>query len=220
MHHDHDTPASAPAPRIGRAPATTSRELSHIALALFLEQGFDATTIDDIARAAGIGRRTFFRYFASKNELPWGDFDELLTEFRHRLATTDRNVPMMRAIRQAVVAFNAFPPAETAAHRGRMWLLLNVPSLTAYSTIKYTAWREVIAEFVAERRGEAPNDLAPQAIAWVCLGLSLSAYEHWVADPASHLPELLEAAYASADSVFGLGEVPDPDAGVSPAASR
>ena len=65
-------------PRIGRAPATTHGELSHLALALFLERGFEQTTVDDIVEAAGIGRRTFFRYFRSKNDLPWGDFDQLL----------------------------------------------------------------------------------------------------------------------------------------------
>ena len=43
----------------GRAPATTHGELSHIALTLFLDRGFDETTIDDIVRTAGIGRRTF-----------------------------------------------------------------------------------------------------------------------------------------------------------------
>ena len=45
--------------RPGRAPATTHGELSHIALTLFLDRGFDETTIDDIVRTAGIGRRTF-----------------------------------------------------------------------------------------------------------------------------------------------------------------
>ena len=56
--------------RVGRAPATTHGELSHVALALFLERGFDHTTVDDIAAAAGISRRTLFRYFPSKNDLP------------------------------------------------------------------------------------------------------------------------------------------------------
>ncbi|UUT36556.1 TetR family transcriptional regulator [Microbacterium elymi] len=45
--------------------------MSHIALELFLANGFDETTVDEIARAARIGRRTFFRYYASKNDLAW-----------------------------------------------------------------------------------------------------------------------------------------------------
>ncbi len=71
---------------MGRAPATTHGELSHVALRLFLERGFEETTVDDIVQVAGIGRRTFFRYFRSKNDLPWGDFDTLLERMRANLA--------------------------------------------------------------------------------------------------------------------------------------
>ena len=198
---------SAAAPgsaRLGRAPATTHGELSHVALNLFIERGFDETTIDDIVRAAGIGRRTFFRYFATKNELPWGNFGELLETMRARLAEADPDLPLMEALRHAVVEFNTFPDSEMPYHRGRMWLLLNVPSLTAYSTLKYAAWREVIAEYVARRRDERPDDLAPQTIAWACLGLCIGSYERWLADDGSDLLELLDTAFATAESVFGI----------------
>ena len=49
---------------------TTRAELEQVAFELFDRQGFEGTTVGDIARAAGIGRRTFFRYFASKNDVP------------------------------------------------------------------------------------------------------------------------------------------------------
>lgn len=198
-----NAPASGPA-RLGRAPATTHGELSHVALNLFIERGFDETTIDDIVRAAGIGRRTFFRYFATKNELPWGNFGDLLETMRARLAEADPGLPLMEALRHAVVEFNTFPEAEMPYHRGRMWLLLNVPSLTAYSMLKYADWRAVIAEFVAVRRGERPDDLTPQTIAWACLGLCLGSYERWLADEDADLLELLDTAFATAESVFGI----------------
>ncbi|MFT4232338.1 MAG: mycofactocin system transcriptional regulator [Leucobacter sp.] len=199
--------ASAPAPsRPGRSPATTHGELSHVALNLFLEQGFDETTVDQIVRAAGIGRRTFFRYFASKNELPWGDFGSLLDAMRVRLAELDDDLPLMEALRVAVIDFNTFPEAELPYHRGRMWLLLNVPSLTAYSTLKYAEWRAVIAEYVARRRGENPADLAPQTIAWACLGLCIGAYERWLSHEEANLLELLDTAFLTAESVFGIAE--------------
>ncbi len=195
------TPAHR-AVRPGRAPATTHAEISHAALALFIERGFDATTIDDIARAAGIGRRTFFRYFASKNELPWGDFDELLDTMRAELAAMDATVPLLSALRDASLSFNTFPESARSDHRRRMWLILNVPSLTAYSTLKYAAWRAIVAEYVAQRRGEEVSDLAPQAISWACLGLCLSAYERWLADEDADLLALIEAAFLTAESVF------------------
>ncbi|WP_019815326.1 TetR family transcriptional regulator, partial [Saccharomonospora saliphila] len=61
----------APPARAGRRRATSREELERVAFALFADHGFDATTVDDIARAAGIGRRTFFRYFESKNDVVW-----------------------------------------------------------------------------------------------------------------------------------------------------
>jgi len=197
-----DTTAFA---RPGRAPVTTRGELSHIALALFLERGFDETTINEIAEEAGIGRRTFFRYFSSKNELPWGDFDALLDHMRAWFAGVDPAMPLADALKAAIISFNTFPEAERLDHRKRMWLLLNVPSLTAYSTLKYASWRGVIAEFVAERRGERPEDLAPQTIAWACLGVCLAAYERWLADEESDLLELLDSAFVTATSLFGEG---------------
>lgn len=206
---------SAAPQRIGRAPATTHGELSHVALTLFLEQGFDRTTADQIASAAGISRRTLFRYFRSKNDLAWGDFDGLLESMREHLAATDPDTPLMQALREAIVEFNSYPEHELPYHRSRMDLLLNVPSLTAHSTLRYAGWRRVIAEYVADRREESPDDLTPQTIAWACLGLSLSAYEQWLAHEDLDLVELIERAFDTADAAFGA-----PEAGAGRAAAR
>lgn len=196
-----DAPAARP--RIGRSPATTRGELSHIALGLFLERGFDETTVDDIVKAAGIGRRTFFRYFTSKNDLPWGEFDDLLDGMRAHLASVPRDVPLMEALRQAVVEFNRFPADEIPFHRQRMWLLLNVPDLMAHSTLRYSGWRQVVAEFVADRRDEPANSLAAQAIAWVCLSLCLAAYEQWLEREDADLLDLLGEAFDRIAEAFG-----------------
>ncbi len=204
---------NGPAQRIGRAPATTHGELSHIAITLFLERGFDRTTVDDIVAAAGIGRRTFFRYFPSKNDLPWGDFESLLAQMRAHFATADPHRPLIEVLRQAIIEFNRFPEEELPHHRNRMRLLLNVPSLTAYSTLRYADWRRVIAEFVAERRGELSEDLAPQTIAWACLGLCLGAYEQWLVHDDADLLALIDDAFGTAEAVFTVADDP---AGVRP----
>lgn len=198
-----DLPALA---RSGRAPATTHGELSHIALTLFFERGFDRTTIDDIVLAAGIGRRTFFRYFPSKNDLPWGNFEALLARMRARLEEIDPSEPLIEALRKSVVEFNHFPSDELPYHRNRMWLLLNVPSLMAHSTLRYAAWRGVIAEYVAKRRGERPDDLTPQTIAWACLGICLGAYEQWLAREEADLVELLDTSFGTAEAIFGVAD--------------
>ncbi|HEY7593811.1 MAG TPA: mycofactocin system transcriptional regulator [Actinophytocola sp.] len=194
--------AAPGAPRPGRRPATTRDELTHLALELFAAKGFDATTVDDIAAAAGIGRRTFFRYFASKNDLPWGDFDERLEDMRKHFARIPDGTPLMEAVRIATIEFNRMPPAEVRYHRERMALLLRVPTLLAHSTLRFAAWRQVVAEFAGHRLGLPEGDLQPQAIAWAALGIALSAYEQWLDHEDSDLSELLDRSLCMLNSGF------------------
>jgi mycofactocin system transcriptional regulator len=191
-----------PRARSGRQLSTSPAELSHIAIMLFVERGFDDTTIDDVAAAAGIGRRTFFRYFASKNDLPWGAFDELLERMRAYLEELPAEVPLIDALKTAVIEFNRFPPEEVPFHRQRMRLILTVPTLVAHSTLRYAAWRQVISDFVAQRLGIGADRLEPQAMAWALLGVSISAYEQWLQHDDADLSELLESAYAMLTTSF------------------
>ncbi|WES64502.1 mycofactocin system transcriptional regulator [Microbacter sp. GSS18] len=180
----------------GRARATTHGHLSHVALELFVSRGFDDTTMDDVAAAAGVSRRTLFRYYPSKNDLPWGDFDGMLAAMRAHLGGMPADLPMADALREAVLTFNTFPPAERSLHRERMRLLLTVPALLAHSTLRYAEWRQVVAEFAAARMGRSPDDLEPQAAAWACLGVCIAAYEQWLAHDDADLLRLLDAAFS------------------------
>lgn len=190
-----ETTSTTTTPRIGRSPATTHGELSAIALRLFLERGYDETTVDDIAAAAGIGRRTLFRYFPSKNDLPWGDFDALLAMMREHLDDLRPDLPVMEALRLAIREFNRFPGDQLALHRERMRLLLEVPALVAHSALRYQDWRTTVAEYVARRSGAQVDDLEPQAVAWACLGLCLAAYQEWLHDADADLLALLDRAF-------------------------
>ena len=197
------SPAVGGAGHPGRRRATSRADLEQVAFALFTSRGFDATTVDEIAAAAGIGRRTFFRYFPSKNDIPWGAFEDELDRMRVRLKACPPEVPLMDAIRVALIDFNRVAPAQVPLHRRRMELILRVPTLFAHSTLRFTAWREVVAEFVAERTGCRPDDLAPQTIAHAVLGVAIAAYEHWLDDPASDLGTLLDVAMRQLGAAFG-----------------
>jgi mycofactocin system transcriptional regulator len=180
--------------RAGRRRSTSRAELEHVAFELFDDMGFERTTVDDIARAAGIGRRTFFRYFPSKNDVVWGDFDGELQRLRKELTAYPRDRPLMDSLREALVEFNRVDPAEIPWHRRRMRLILRVPALQAHSTLRFADWRQTIAEFIGERLGVPSDSLAPQAIAYACLGVSLAAYEQWLRDDDADLVALLDAA--------------------------
>jgi len=189
----------------GRRRITSREELEQTAFALFAAQGFEATTVDEIAAAAGIGRRTFFRYFPSKNDIPWGAFEDELDRMRVRLKACPPQVPLMDAIRLALIDFNRVEPAQVPLHRRRMELILRVPALLAHSTLRFTAWRDVVAEFVADRTGRHPEELAPQAIAHAVLGVSVAAYEHWLDHPAADLGALLDDAMRQLGGAFLVG---------------
>lgn len=184
-------PSDAPT---SRNRVTSHAELAHVALRLFLDRGFDATTIDDIAHAAGIGRRTMFRYYPSKNDLAWGDFEPLLAQMRARLDAAPDDVGTMQAIRDAVIEFNRYPDAELPYLRARMRLLLETPALVGHSTLRYESWRRIIAEFVARRTGADPADLQPDAVSWAFLAAVLSAYTHWLAHEEDDLLDTIRAA--------------------------
>jgi mycofactocin system transcriptional regulator len=187
----------------GRRRVTSRTELEQVAFTLFAARGFDATTVDEIAAAAGIGRRTFFRYFPSKNDIPWGAFEDELDRMRVRLKACPPEVPLADAIRDALIDFNRVTPEQVPLHRRRMELILRVPTLLAHSTLRFTAWREVVAGFVAERTGARQDDLAPQAVAHAVLGVAVAAYEHWLDDPGSDLPALLDDAMRQLGTAFG-----------------
>lgn len=187
----------------GRPAVTTRGELERISLAIFSEQGFDVTSVDEIAAAAGIGRRTFFRYFKSKNDAVWGEFDTQLDAFAAWFARCPPDLPVARAVRSAVVDFNSFDAEATESLRNRMRLILSSPSLQAYSTLRYAAWRQVVARFVADRLGGHPDDLIPRTMGHLALGAALAAYEQWLADDDADLIDLLHRSLALLDSPVG-----------------
>lgn len=194
--------------RMGRPPATSHDELERIGLELFTTRGFEETTIDEIAGTAGISRRTFFRYYTSKNDLVWGDFDAELGRLRDRLASTPTDVPMMAALREAVVAFNRVDIDHEALHRRRMALILGVPTLMAHSTLRFAGWREVIAEFVGVRVGRPSHELLPQVVAHAALGCAIAAYADWLQHEGSDLEHLLDVAIAELATGFTGHELP------------
>jgi len=171
---------------------TDHAAIEHAAFLLFDRQGFDETTMDQIAHAVGVGRRTLFRYFPSKNDIPWGRFDESLQFFRRQFEAVPSDTPIADAVHRCVVAFNSFDDAVLDQHRFRMRLILSTPALQAHSAIKYEAWRRVIAEYVSHRLSLPLDGQLPRLIGHVSLAVSVAAYEQWLDEPNSSLTELLD----------------------------
>ncbi len=189
----------------GRPPSTTPEQIGHVALELFATRGFEETTVDDIARALGVGRRTIFRYFQSKNDMVWGNFDSVLDRLRSDLDAIDPAVPLMEAIGRAAVSSNRYAPEQLPELRQRLTLITEVAALQAHSMLRYASWRAVIADYVARRTGRPVDDLIPQTIAYAALGVSTAAFSSWVHHPEQDIEENLTIGYAQLASGWTLG---------------
>jgi len=179
----------------GRRPSTTREAIARRALDLFERNGFDATTVDEIAAAVGISRRTFFRYYRSKRDVVWGEFDAELVRLRAQLMGAPPEEPMMDVVRRAVVATNRFGAGELDELRIRMSLISTVPALVAHSAVRYTEWCEVVADFVAGRVGGSPDALGPQTVARAALGTAMAAFACWAQHDTDDLPGEVDAAF-------------------------
>jgi len=180
----------------GRPEATSHAAIEQAAFRLFAQRGFAATTLDAIADAVGVGRRTLFRYYASKNDIPWGQFDRTLEGFREIFASIPDDVGLYEAIGRAITEFNSFPPDASPPHEERMRLILRTPALQAHSVLRYAEWRQVIADHAALRLGVPADSLEPRLLGHVGLALALAAYESWLDDPATPISELLAQGLA------------------------
>jgi TetR/AcrR family transcriptional regulator, regulator of mycofactocin system len=188
---------TAHSPRRGRPPATSSRELRQIALRLFVENGFENTTIEQITAEAGVSERTFFRYFASKSSVLWIEFEAEVDVIRAALAAVPDEVPMMEAIRRAVVSANHYRAADLPELRLRMSLIATVPALWSSAAEHYDAWERAVGEFAARRLGRPADSLYPLAIGRAVLATCRAAYDRWSARADADLPGYLDTALAA-----------------------
>ncbi len=186
--------ASAGGPRHpprGRRPSTTRRQIARAALELFAAHGYEETTVEQVAAAAGISRRTIFRYFPTKADLVWGEFDDELERLADQLAAAPADEPIFDVVRRAVVATNHFGAGALDGADAGITLITTVPALVAHSALRYGAWLDVVARFAARRLDADPEDLRARTVAHVALGAATAAYEHWAAsggdDPAPEL---------------------------------
>ncbi len=179
---------------LGRPPSTTRRRLQEIAIEMFSARGYDGVTIEDLAAAAGIGRRTFFRYFSSKADALMADFDEDVQWLRSALDASDPDLPVLDAIRQAVVAVNSYHAEDLVQLRRRMQLQHGNPALVANAILHYERWQSVVAEFAAGRLGQPADELLPQVIARSVFGAAYAGFTSWLSDDAGDLSPRLDAA--------------------------
>lgn len=161
----------------------TRRALATAALGLFSERGFDETTIEDITEAADVARRTFFRHFATKEDVVFPDKSELLGRLRRALADRPDAEPLQTSVREAILVFaDALSEEDMDIVLLRARLSLGAPSLRARSLERQAIWEDVISEALAARLGVDPvNDLPCRLVATTAVAALRAAFTVWVA---------------------------------------
>lgn len=174
-------------------------ELTEAAVRLLADRGFDETTVDQIVTAVGMSRRTFSRYFESKEDvivhMLAGAGAHLCAELRARPAAE----PPAEALRHALSVFTAMSVANPAKTLLVSKLILGTPALLARFLERQTAWQDDLTAILAERTGLDPDtDLRPALAAGVALTAFNAALRRWVtADGAANLDELVDRAFTT-----------------------
>ncbi|MEU4419875.1 TetR family transcriptional regulator [Actinoplanes sp. NPDC024001] len=176
-------------------------EITRTAMELFLERGFEATTIDDIAAAAGISRRSFFRYFGTKEDVVLGDLAARGELIRDALQARPESEDAWTALVSAMHAVKA-GLAETDAEMLKIFKMVHeTPSLRARSIEKHLQWQAALTPEVRRRLGADPADPADvraEALVATVLTCLDVASEAWArCDGAVPLEGLFDGAVAA-----------------------
>jgi AcrR family transcriptional regulator len=161
----------------------TRRRLTRAAQRLFAEQGFDRTSLDEIAAAAGVSRRTFFHYFGSKEDVILSRHAEFERTLLDAIRTAPPEEPLLRVAEKAAIAALASFDAEEA--RLIEQLKRDTPALGARDHGKYERLERAIAGALAERAGTSPDDLRTRLDAMLVTGVLRVGGTGWLSASAA-----------------------------------
>lgn len=174
------------------------RELSDVALSEFLRHGFDAVTVTDLARAAGVSRSTFLRHVGSKEETIRNFLDEegdaMVAALRARPATESPWTALRACVEPVVELSRREPEKWLAVTR----LIQTTPSLLTAGAQRFAAWKNDLAGVIADREGSAMTPLRASALAAAALECLTVATSFWgLGDGERSLAELLDEAFSA-----------------------
>jgi AcrR family transcriptional regulator len=178
-----------------RKKARTRAAIQSHALHLFREQGYDATTIQQIIDEVEVSESTFFRYFPTKADVVLSDdFDPVIVAaFRGQ----PRELSVIQALRAAFAqAFAQIGDDDRNVQEGRMLLILSVPELRAAMLDQFAQAMGLLAEIIAERTGRLPGDVPVRTFAGAVVGAAMAAMFAIANDPSADIAEVLDQSMA------------------------
>jgi MFS transporter, DHA2 family, multidrug resistance protein len=186
-----------------RKKARTRATIQACALRLFREQGYDATTIEQIIDAAEVSETTFFRYFPTKEDVVLDDtYDPLLIQAFQAQPPEVAPVPALRAAFAAT--FADMTAQQQAKQKERITLSLTVPRLRAAMLDQISQAMQLLARAMAERAGRRPDDFAVRTVAGAIVGAAMAVAAAVTDDADADLPALIDRAIAQLEPGLAL----------------
>jgi AcrR family transcriptional regulator len=181
----------------------THLAIQHEALDLFRKQGYEATTVEQIAAAAEVSQTTFFRYFPTKEDVVLHDaLDPLyLAAFEAQPAELTTMEALRGALRETFAGLNS---AELGEQRQREQLIRATPELWAGMLSNMTSTVEMLVSSIARRTGRAEDDAAVLAFAGAVIGAGITVWLKAGADAIADFPRLFDAALAQLEAGLTL----------------
>ena len=182
-------------------------ELAEAAVKLLADQGFEETTVDQIVAAVGMSRRTFSRYFDSKEDVIVHMLAEAGVRLCAELSARPADEPPAVALRRALSVFTSMSVGNPAKMLRVSGLILDTPALLARFLERQSQWQAEMTGILALRAGLDPDvDLRPAVAAGVALMAFQAALRRWVdSDGSESLDEVVDQALALVGPVIELG---------------
>jgi AcrR family transcriptional regulator len=180
--------------------AATKHAIQEHALRLFAEKGYDATTVDEIAAAAGVSHMTFFRYFPRKEEVvEYDEYDPMLEEL---IAARPPHEPPLVVLHNAIrVGLERILTTDREALLIRTRLVLRNPVLRSRNLVAQDTTRDLFANALARRAGLTEPDLATTVQASAALDAVGVAMMAWVDGNSDAGPvALIDTAFAALEA--------------------
>ncbi len=153
--------------------------LGQAAMELYLEQGFDKTTVAEIAERAGLTERTFFRYFADKREVLFGGGDEFQASILAAISQVPHATPPLETVITGLASTGAMLDQRREFAQQRSALIDAHPDLREREVMKLNSVALAIAGLLRERGVREP---AASLTAEAGVAVYKVAFERWVSD--------------------------------------
>jgi len=170
---------------------------------LFRAKGYQDTSVAEIADAAAISERTFFRYFNAKEDILFDIPERFSERVRDAIISEPADVPDWAALERALLSHAEFMESvkDTFLPTGK--LFESVPELGARLAVMQRHWALALAEGLAMRRGDPEATHHDLGLAAAAVGVYGMSIRHWVRNPLSSLPQLAREAFVRFVSTVG-----------------